>query len=195
MATPAEPGGETMKMRNGLRRMGDLVARRVKRGFGRRGEEGSALIEFALTLPMLFGLIYLGATLTLGMYNLQQLGNATSSTAMAVGSDAGLFPSSDPCAYVASTMTKSLPTWTPASFSYALTVSDKSGNQTRYPTSGYTAGSSFSCVSAPSMGANYPVTLTVTYKYTWLGIPAMPFFNAGTNTAGTLASSESAIQM
>ena len=93
-----------MKTRNGLRRMGDLFARRVKRGFGRRGEEGSALIEFALTLPMLFGLIYLGATLTLGMYNLQQLGNATSSTAMAVGSDAVLFPNSDPCAYAESTI-------------------------------------------------------------------------------------------
>ena len=180
-----------MKTRSGLRRMGDLFARRVKRGFGRRGEEGSALIEFALTLPMLFGLIYLGATLTLGMYNLQQLGNATSSTAMAVGSDAGLFPNNDPCAYAESTITKSLPTWTVANFSYTLVLTDVSDATHKYTGSGNT----FSCTSAPAMGANYPVTLTVSYTYSWLGIPAMPFFHAGTSTAGTLSTSESAIQM
>ena len=66
-----------MTIENGLRKIGNL--------FGQRGEEGSALVEFALTLPMLFGLIYLSASLTLGMYNLQQLRNATSATAMAVG--------------------------------------------------------------------------------------------------------------
>ncbi len=180
-----------MKMRNGLRRMGSLIARRVKRGFGQRGEEGSALVEFALTLPMLFGLIYLGATLTLGMYNLQQLGNATSSTAMAVGSDAGLFPSNDPCAYAESTLTKSLPTWTVANFSYTLTITDTTLKADKYTGS----GSTFSCATAPAMEPNYPVTLTVSYTYSWLGIPAMPFFNAGTKTGGVLASSQSAIQM
>ena len=97
-----------MTIKNGLRKIGNL--------FGQRGEEGSALVEFALTLPMLFGLIYLSASLTLGMYNLQQLGNATSATAMAVGSDAGLFPGNDPCAYAETTMTSSLSTWKAANF-------------------------------------------------------------------------------
>ncbi len=180
-----------MKIGNDLRRMGNLLAERARRVFGRHGEEGSALVEFALTLPMLFGLIYLGASLTLGMYNLQQLGNATSSTAMAVGSEAGLFPSSDPCAYAESTITKSLPTWTVANFSYSLTITN-----TSLTTDNYTgSGSSFSCSSAPAMEPNYPVTLTVSYTYSWLGIPAMPFFNAGTSKAGTLSTSESAIQM
>ncbi|HEY1806456.1 MAG TPA: TadE family protein [Terracidiphilus sp.] len=177
-----------MKIENGLRKLGNL--------FGRRGEEGSALVEFALTLPMLFGLIYLSASLTLGMYNLQQLQNATSNTAMAVGSDVSLYPNNDPCAYAASTITKSLPTWTAANFSYALVVSDNNGNQTRYPANGYTKGSSFSCaLAAGTVGANYPTILTVTYSYSWLGIPAMPFFNSGTNTAGTLVASQPAIQM
>jgi Flp pilus assembly protein TadG len=172
-----------MTMTNSLRRIGDL--------FGRRGEEGSALVEFALTLPMLFGLIYLAASLTLGMYNLQQLGNATSATAMAVGSDAGLFPSNDPCAYAKSTMLASLPTWTAGNFTFKLTITDASD-----ATHAYTGtGTSFSCTTAPSMGPNYPVTLSVSYAYSWLGIPAMPFFNAGTKTAGVLASSQSAIQM
>jgi len=172
-----------MMIENGLRRIGNL--------FGQRGEEGSALVEFALTLPMLFGLIYLAASLTLGMYNLQQLGNATSATAMAVGSDAGLFPGNDPCAYAETTMVASLPTWKVANFSYKLTVTDASDAAHAYTGT----GASFSCSSAPAMGPNYPVTLTVSYTYSWLGIPAMPFFNAGTSTAGVLASSQSAIQM
>ncbi len=172
-----------MKIEDGLRKIRDLV--------GKHGEEGSALVEFALTLPMLFGLIFLAASLTLGMYNLQQLGNATSATAMAVGSDAGLFPNSDPCAYAESTMVASLPTWTAGNFTYSLTITDTSDTTHKYTGT----GASFSCTSAPSMGPNYPVTLTVTYTYSWLGIPAMPFFNPGTSTAGKLSSSQSAIQM
>ena len=172
-----------MTIENGLRKIGNLL--------GRGGEEGSALVEFALTLPMLFGLIYLSASLTLGMYNLQQLGNATSATAMAVGSDAGLFPGNDPCAYAETTMVASLSTWKPANFTYKLTITDASDASHVYTGS----GTSFSCATAPSMGPNYPVTLTVSYTYSWLGIPKMPFFNAGTSTAGVLASSQSAIQM
>ena len=172
-----------MTIRNGLQKIGNV--------FGQRGEEGSALVEFALTLPMLFGLIYLAASLTLGMYNLQQLGNATSATAMAVGSDAGLFPGNDPCAYAKSTMLASLPTWTASNFTFNLTITDASDATHSYPGNGTT----FTCSSAPAMGPNYPVTLTVSYAYSWLGIPAMPFFNAGTKTAGTLATSQSAIQM
>jgi hypothetical protein len=125
------------------------------------------------------------------MYNLQQLGNATSATAMAVGSDAGLFPNSDPCAYAQSTMAASLATWKAANFSYTLIITDASDGTHKYTGS----GASFSCATAPAMGANYPVTLTVSYTYSWLGIPAMPFFHPGTSTAGTLASSQSAIQM
>ncbi len=174
-----------MKTENSLRKIGRLI--------GREGEEGSSLVEFALTLPMLFGLIYLAATLTLGMYNLQQLGNATSATAMAVGSDVGLYPSNDPCAFAESTMVKALPTWTAANFSYSLVVSNASGTASS-PHTG--SGASFTCpLGTGTMGANYPLTLTVSYTYSWLGIPAMPFFNAGTSKSGTLTSSQSAIQM
>ncbi len=173
-----------MTIKNGLRKIGDM--------FGHRGEEGSALVEFALTLPMLFGLIYLSASLTLGMYNLQQLGNATSATAMAVGSDVGLYPSDDPCAYAETTLTASLPTWKAANFTYKLTVTDTSDSAHSYTGS----GTSFSCpLGSVSLGPNYPVTLTVSYTYSWLGIPAMPFFHPGTSTAGVLATSQSAIQM
>jgi len=183
-----------MKIGNGLQKMGNLVARNVKRSFGGRGEEGSALVEFALTLPMLFGLIYLGAALTLGMYNLEQLGNATSNTAMAIGSDVGLYPNNDPCAYAEGLMTTSLPTWKAANFSYSLTISNASGTQLT-PYTG--SGSSFSCpLGSTTMGPNYPLVFTVSYTYSWLGIPAMPFFNAGlNNVTGTLRSSQPAIQM
>jgi Flp pilus assembly protein TadG len=172
-----------MTIENGLRKIGNL--------FSQRGEEGSALVEFALTLPMLFGLIYLSASLTLGMYNLQQLQNATSSTAMAVGEDAGLFPGNDPCAYAKSTMLASLPTWTAANFTYTLKITNASDVASTYTGS----GTSFSCATAPSMGPDYPVTLSVSYTYSWLGIPSMPFFHPGTSTAGVLAANGSAVQM
>ncbi len=174
-------------------RMGNLFSGRAKRVFGRHGEEGSALVEFALTLPMLFGLIYLGASLTLGMYKLQQLQNATSNTAMEIGEDVGLYPNNDPCAYAASMMTESLPTWTAANFSYSLVVSNKSGVESS-PHTG--SGSSFSCaLGTGTMGTPYPLVFTVSYSYTWFGIPALPFFNAGTSTAGTLVASQPAMQM
>ncbi|MGO8758985.1 MAG: TadE family protein [Terracidiphilus sp.] len=180
-----------MKFRDRLRKTVVSFTRPAKRGVRPESEEGSALVEFALTLPMLFGLIYLGVSLTLGMYNLQQLGNATSATAIAVGSDVGLFPNGDPCAYAASTITSSLPTWTAANFSYTLTITDTSLNTDKYTGT----GSTFSCTSAPAMKASYPVTLTVSYKYSWIGIPSLPFFSPGTSTTGTLVSSQAAIQM
>jgi TadE-like protein len=183
-----------MKIRSGLRTIGKLMAQRPKRDFGLRGEEGSSLVEFALTLPMLFGLIYLGATLTLGMYKLQQLGNATSATAMAVGGDVGLYPSSDPCAFANTNMKSSLPTWTPGNFSYSLIVSNASGVESA-PYTG--TGTSFSCpLGSTVLGPNYPVILTVKYSYSWLGIPNLPFFNSGlSNPTGTLSSTQAAVQM
>ena len=157
------------------------------------GEEGSALVEFALTLPMLFGLIYLAASLTLGMYNLQQLGNATSATAMAVGSDAGLLSEQRPLRLCRiARWSKSLPTWKAANFTYSLTITDASDTASLLPGK---RGFIFLPLGPGTMGPNYPVTLTVSYTYSWLGIPAMPFFNAGTKTAGVLTSSQSAIQM
>jgi Flp pilus assembly protein TadG len=183
-----------MKIRNGLRTIGKSMAWRPKQDFGLRGEEGSSLVEFALTLPMLFGLIYLGATLTLGMYNLQQLGNATSATAMAVGSDVGLYTNNDPCTFANTKMKSSLPTWKPANFSYSLVVSNASGVEST-PYTG--TGSSFSCpLGSATLGPNYPVILTVKYSYSWLGIPALPFFNSGlANPTGTLSSTQAAVQM
>jgi Flp pilus assembly protein TadG len=184
-----------MKFRNGLQTIGKLMAQRPKQDFGLRGEEGSSLVEFALTLPMLFGLIYLGATLTLGMYNLQQLGNAASATVMAVGGDVGLYPNNDPCTFANGVMKSSLPNWTPANLSYSLIVSNASGVEST-PYTG--TGTSFSCpLGSETLGPNYPVIFSASYKYSWLGIPALPFFNTGlSKPTGTLSTPpEAAVQM
>jgi len=159
-----------MKIRIGLRRMGNLVARRVKRGFGRRGEEGAALLEFAITLPMLMMVLTGTASFSLALYFLQQIGNATSSAALTVAGAAGvgLNNVNDPCAWAVSTVTASLPNLTPSKLHYTLTVTDANGTAHPY---GPVKGSSFTCTAAFAQEApNEPVVLTVSYDYSWLPV-------------------------
>jgi Flp pilus assembly protein TadG len=164
--------------------MGNSLARRMRRTSSRRGEEGAALVEFAITLPLLMMVLTGTASFSLALYFLQQVGNATSSAAMAVGGEAGLFPNNDPCAAAKSFVTGALPNLAPSKLSLTLVITD-----TTLATDKYTGtGSSFSCDTAPAMEANYPVTLTVTYTYTWL-----PILNFSPNS--NLSSTQAAIQM
>lgn len=175
-----------MKIRNGLRRMGNLVARRLKCGFGRRGEEGAALLEFAITLPMLMMVLTGTASFSLGLYFLQQIGNATSSAALTVAGAAGvgLNNTDDPCAWAVSSVTSALPNLTASKLTYTLTVTDSSGTAHKY---GPTTGSSFSCTAGYALEApNEPVVLTVSYAYTWL--PVLNF-----SPSSSLTSTEAAV--
>ena len=175
-----------MKIRNGLRRMGNLVARRVKRGFGRRGEEGAALLEFAITLPMLMMVLTGTASFSLALYFLQQIGNATSSAALTVAGAAGVGLNNvdDPCAWAVSSVTAALPNLTASKLTYTLKVTDSGGTAHTY---GPTKGSSFSCTAGYSLEApNEPVVLTVSYAYTWL--PVLNF-----SPASSLTSTEAAV--
>jgi len=164
--------------------LGNALARRAGCFFNRRGEQGAALLEFAVTLPLLMTVLTGTASFSLALYFLQQVGNATSSAAMAVGGEAGLFPNNDPCAAAKSFVTQSLPNLAPANLALTLTITDTSLNTDKYTGT----GSSFSCTSAPSMEANYPVTLQVTYTYTWL--PILNF-----SPKSNLTSTQTAIQM
>jgi len=181
-----------MKIEDILKRMKNVFARHGKRVANHRGEEGAALLEFAVTLPMLMVVLLGTASFSLALYYMQQIGNATSSAAMAVGGEAGLFPNNDPCAAAKTFITQSLPNLAPASLSLTLTITD-----TTLATDTYTGtGSSFSCSSAPAMEANYPVTLSVSYSYNWLPIPHFATLKAFTFVpSGNLASSQTAIQM
>jgi Flp pilus assembly protein TadG len=172
-----------MKTKNGLRKIGNLFARRSRRAFGRRGEEGAALLEFAITLPVLMTVLTGTASFSLALYTLQQIGNATSTAAQLLGAEQGLI--SDPCAAVVTSVTNSLPNLKPTLITYTVSITDGSG--TAHP-SGPTTGSSFSCPSnAGNMTPNEPVTVTVSYAYSWLPILAF------TPKSG-LSSSETALE-
>jgi Flp pilus assembly protein TadG len=173
-----------MKIGLNLRRMSNSLVRRVKRTSGRWSEEGTALVEFAVTMPLLMMVLTGTASFSLALYFLQQVGNATSSAVMSVGGEAGLFPNNDPCAAAKSFVTGALPNLAPSKLALKLVITD-----TTLTTDTYNGtGSSFSCTSAPAMEANYPVTLTVTYTYTWL-----PVLNFSPNS--NLTSTQAAIQM
>lgn len=131
-----------------------------------RGEEGASLVEFAVTLPLMITVLTGAASFCMALYSLQQLGNATSTAAQLLAAEQGLI--TDPCATTVTTITASLPNWTTSKLTYTLTITDSSDTAHTF---GPTAGSTFSCTSgAADMAANEPVTVNVSYAYTWFPI-------------------------
>jgi Flp pilus assembly protein TadG len=184
-----------MKVGWELGKLTRLYARKMMRSVGFRGDEGTALVEFAVTLPLFIIVVTATVTFSLGLYFLQQVGNATSSAAMALGGEAGLFPNGDPCAAARSFVTGSLPNLDPSKISISMTLTDttlgSNSNFQTYTQSG--TGTGFSCATAPTMEANYPVTLTVTYSYQWMPIFRwLPYFNV--SPSSSLSSTQAAIQ-
>lgn len=131
-----------------------------------RGEEGGSLVEFAIVLPLMMTVLTGAASFTMALYSFQQLGNATSTAAQQLGAEQGLI--TDPCATTVTTVTSALPNWTASKLTYTVTITDSSGTAHTF---GPTAGSSFSCTSGASdMAANEPVTVQVSYTYSWFPI-------------------------
>lgn len=171
-----------MNIGNGIRKICNLVAKRARRGFGRRGEEGAALLEFAVTLPLLMTVLTGTASFSLALYFLQQIGNATSTAAQLLGAEQGLI--TDPCATVVTSVTKSLPSLTASKLTYTVSITDSSNTVHTTPA---TTGSSFSCTPyAAYMAPNEPVTVKVSYAYSWL--PVLNF-----SPSSGLSSSETAL--
>jgi Flp pilus assembly protein TadG len=168
-----------MKIRLGLRRRSGVLAWAVKRAQGSSDENGGAVVEFAVAIPLLMTVITGGASFSLALYNMQQLTTVTSSAVQTVAAEqTGI---TDPCS-VAQTLIQGagtstnpglLPSMAPANLNYQMTITDASGTAHQYPSSGYTSGSgTFSCTAgATEMAPNEPVSLTVKYSYTWVPIP------------------------
>ncbi len=154
----------------------------ARRAWSSSGEEGTSLVEFAIVLPLLMTILTGGASFCMALYSFQQLGYAGSNAAQLLAAEQGLI--TDPCATTASTVTAALPNWTPSKITYTVTITDSSGAAHTF---GPTAGSSFSCTSgAADMAANEPVTVQVSYQYTWF--PILSY-----SPSSSLTSSESAL--
>lgn len=172
-----------MKLDMGLRGQVRFVSRAVKRAMGLRSEEGGALLEFAITLPLLMTVLTGAASFSLAFYSLQQLGNAVSSASQLVAAEQGLI--TDPCATTVTSVTGSLPGWTASKLTYTLAITDSSGSAHTY---GPTAGNSFSCTAGAALEApNEPVVLTVSYSYTWMPILAFSPSSPLSSTEASLA--------
>lgn len=160
-------GGQIRRILSSLRPI--RVKGRGGRDGGRRGwqdERGSALLEFALVTPMLMAILTGAASFSMGLYSYQQLGYATANAAQLVGAEQGL--TTDPCAAAVTSVTGSLTGWKAANLTYTVTITDATGAAHTY---GPTKGSSFSCAAgATLMAQNQPLTITVSYQYTWLPV-------------------------
>lgn len=169
------PGGlrrQTTRITRGLTRAAESQKNRIQpRSFAgrvcallRRGDEGQSIVEFALVLPLLMTILFCMYSLTMALYQYQQLEYATSVAAQQVG--AGRKTLSDPCNTVVTTVTGALPSWTASKFTYTVSITGSSGTATIY---GPTTGSSFSCTAgAALMWQNEPVSVGVSYQYTWI---------------------------
>lgn len=165
-----------MRVPDRVRGWGAKLKRRL-----RGGEQGAALVEMALISPLLFTLLLGMYSMTMALYNYEQLTYSAFNAAQQVGAGRGLL--SDPCATVASEVPAGLPTWTASKFTYTLTITDSTGTAHQYgPT-----GSSFSCTAgAALMAQNEPITVGVSYTYTW--IPAYLV-----NLSGNLSTTETVL--
>ena len=176
-----------MKIGCGLCRMAMPLVRgkKVRRRF--KGEEGAALVEIAVALPLMLLVLTGAVSFSLAFYNLQQLQNAVTAAGQALGATAGV--AANPCAQVVSQVEATLPGWTAANLTYTVVITNAAGSTTTY---GPTAGS-LSCSAAGSGGsastaeaAGQPQTVTVSYPYSWFTVFTwQPFGNS--SPSGNLA--------
>jgi Flp pilus assembly protein TadG len=174
-----------MNIGPGLRKRAMLLGRMTKRVLRFGGEDGGALVEFAVTLPLFMTVLTGTASFSMAFFNLQQIGNAASSSAQRLGAVARTV--SDPCNEVVTQVTASLPGFDPTKITYTAVITNAAGTATTY---GPTTGSTFSCTAAGSggsasteAGSGEPDTVTLSYQYSWL--PVLAF-----SPSSALASSE-----
>jgi Flp pilus assembly protein TadG len=182
-----------MKIRRDFTRQVLRLSQRLTQAKCVKGEQGTSLVELAITLPIMMMLLTGAASFSLGFYCLQQLGNATTSGVQLAAADQGLV--TDPCETAATAVESGLPNWAAAKLTFTLKWTDSSGtSHTQGPTA-ESSSSAFSCVTAgdgsgdtsTAIGANTPVVLTVSYAYTWLPVFKFTPTSALSSTQASLA--------
>jgi Flp pilus assembly protein TadG len=125
--------------------------RRLVRALLRAGDEGSALVEFALILPMLMllttGILVFGVA----MNNYMQLTNAVSIGARTLAISAQL--TADPCATGYAAITGAAPNLNPSNFTFTYML-----NGTKY-----TGATCNTALAAGNLSSGSNVTVTATY--------------------------------
>jgi len=170
-----------------------LLVRRLGRNADLESEEGTSLVELAITLPIMLTLLTGAASFSLAFYFLQQLGSATTTGVQLVAADQGLV--SDPCETAAAAVEASLPNWTTTKMTFTMTWTDSSNSSHTEGPIAEASSTSFSCPTAgdgstdtsTAIAPNTPVVLTVSYSYSWLPVfkfaPSSPL----TSTQASLA--------
>lgn len=191
-----------MKTRYSVSRLRKSLARRIRRAMGIKGEEGSSLVEFAVTLPLLMMVLTGTASFSVALYSLQQVGNATTGAVQFIGEYAALnatitsptsgkqVSTTDPCQEAVSQVTQALPNYASSKLTYKLTIyyPNSAGTATTSTAYGPTAGNTFSCPAGSALlTANYPVTLTVSYAYSWFPVLNFNLNSPLTSTQTALA--------
>jgi Flp pilus assembly protein TadG len=148
--------------------------------FLRSGDDGSALVELAIALPVYLIIITGMISTVMALYAYEQLAFACFTASEAVAGDRG--SQTDPCAVVAASVTNSLPTWTAANFTYTVWITENvagtvSSPQQFGPYTGTTAATCTGSASTPGNGyyawfnsQDEPVTVRVQYVYKWFPI-------------------------
>jgi Flp pilus assembly protein TadG len=160
------------------------VFRSAERARGLPKEEGGALVEMAITMPVLMLLLTGAASFALAFYNLQQLGNVTASTLQQVAALRG--QTDDPCNQAMTLIQAGLPGWNTSNLTYNLTVSwvdikNNTSGTLAYPSASNGGSTNYSCTPAGNGGAvttkqapNAPITLSVSYSNPWFPIFTWP---------------------
>ena len=165
-----------MNIPRGITRQALRLAQRLMRAKCVKGEEGTSLVELAISLPIMLMLLTGAASFSLAFYSLQQLGNATTTGAQLVAANQGLV--SDPCETAAAAVESALPNWTTTKLTFTMTWTDSSNNSHTEGPVAESSSTAFTCPTAgdgsadtsTAIGPNTPVILTVSYTYTWLPV-------------------------
>src|SRR5580698_1934646 len=139
------------------------LVQRLTRARCVKGEQGTSLVELAITLPIMLTLLTGAASFSLGFYYLQELGNATTSGVQLAAADQGLV--SDPCETAAAAVEGGLPNWTTTKLTFTMSWTDSSGGAHSKGPTVESSSTSFSCVTAgngstdtaTAIGPNTPV--------------------------------------
>ena len=182
-----------MKIRGSKAWRALLPVRRHGRSLDLESEEGTSLVELAITLPIMLMLLTGAASFSLAFYFLQQLGNATTSGVQLAAADQGLV--TDPCETAAAAVEAALPNWTTTKLTFTMSWTDSTGGSHSEGPVAEASSTTFSCASAgdgstdtsTAMGPNTPVVLTVSYNYSWLPIFKFTPSSALTSTEAALA--------